>query len=287
VSSGATSFDALPETSEETVEEASKRIAVRYEAMERMGGKIVAGKLPSLIISGPPGMEKSWTIDHEISKSGRRRHDGETDITEVEDHEGAEWFDKISGNCSSVGLYHSLWHMRNGGLVYLDDCDAVFRDDDALNLLKIATDSTKERLVSWRKNSAWLEEYGIDKTFDFQGHIVFLTNIDFEKVIERGHKDSEHFKALIDRASYLCLTLRTRRDFMLRIRTRCDGPDGILMKAYGLDLKQTKTVLDYVDEHQTRFYNLSIRLVCQIAILMKADSTGWRDDIEATKMRTT
>lgn len=295
------------EVTTETDDEVRARLELRYGAMERMCNRIVDMTVPSLIVSGPPGMSKSFTMDMALKRSARLRHDGITNVggggigryrvdnvVEDEDEqdddtgwiESPGYFDKISGTCTAVGLFHALWNMRNGGVVYLDDCDAVFRDEDALNILKVATDSTRERLISWRKNSAWLEEWGIDKTFEFKGHIVFLTNIDFERVIEKGHKDSEHFKALIDRARYLCLTLRTHRDFMIRIRMVCEGKDGMLMRTHKLTADQSNEILNFIDENQKRFYNLSIRLAEQLAVDMKNDPKGWKRDAEATKMRT-
>ncbi len=319
---------------DETDDEIRRRIGIRYDAMARMSQRLIDGQIPSLIVSGPPGIGKSYTIADAIKRSGRQRHDGLTNVggggkmtieqfeafkeesydrdEEDDDEDGDRedgdfieegiisskteakpkafsttgWYDQISGSITPVGLYHALWNMRKGGVLILDDCDDIFRDETSLNLLKIATDSTKERLVSWRKQASWLEEYGIDRTFDFQGHIIFLTNIDFEDVIERGHKDSEHFKAIIDRALYLCLTLRTKRDFMVRIGDVSTGETGMLRKHFGLDEAQTEMLLKFVADNQKRFYNLSLRLVGQIALCMKADPEGWKQDIEATKMRT-
>jgi len=289
--------DHNPEEDTETEDEARKRISVRYDAMARMSRRLISGMIPSLIISGPPGIGKSHTVHEAIVESGRQRHDGFTDVNgggkfgafneeTGEREETPGWYDQISGSITAVGLYHALWNMRNGGVLVLDDCDDVFRDETALNLLKIATDSTKERLVSWRKNAAWLDEYEIDKTFDFQGHIIFLTNIDFEDVVERGHKDADHFKAIIDRAFYLCLTLRTKRDFMIRINDVSTGKNGMLAKSHNLNDKDIKEVLEFIAENQKKFYNLSLRLVGQIAISKKADPDSWKADVEATKMRT-
>lgn len=300
---------------EETEDQARERIFVRYKAMERMAPRVIHGKIPSLIISGPPGVSKSWTVTESLEASGRMRHDGQMNVGgggpmrvrkigdvlkypgpngydeddgddfETVAHPG--YYDQIQGTCSAPALYTALWNMRNGGVLFLDDCDAVFRDEDALNILKVATDSTRERLVSWRKNSSWLDDAGIDKTFDFRGQIIFLTNIDFEQVIERGHSSSEHFRALIDRAAYLCLTLRTARDFMIVLDWKAGGRDGFLRKApYNFNDVEIKTLLDFVRENQRRFYNLSLRLVGQIALMMRADPESWRVDVEATKMRT-
>lgn len=290
-------FHTLPagDDSEETLEQAKKRISLRYDAMERLGTRLVNGLLPSLVVSGPPGLGKTHTLDLCIQASARRRHDGVTPIISVADWEADggnaefvdsyKWYDHISGSCSAPALYQSLWHMKHGGVLLLDDCDKVFHDEEALNLLKIATDSSKKRLLSWRKQSSWLTNYQIDRTFEFKGHIAFLTNIDFEKEVLKSNKFTEHFKALIDRAHYLCLTLRTQRDFMIRIR-QVALEQQMLGRDYNLDDRQAEDLIAYVEEHKMRFYNLSLRLVGQIAQTMAADPDNWRKDIEATKMKT-
>ena len=286
---------------EETEAEARERIFVRYQAMERLVPRCVGGRLTSLVISGPPGVSKSWTVTEVVRASGRSRHDGLTNVggggpltvrDTTESLEGAVvqhpgWYDYIGGGCTAVGLYHALWNMRNGGVIVFDDCDGVFKDDESLNLLKVATDSTRERLVSWRKNASWLDEHEIDKTFDFKGHIIFLTNVDFEEVIRRNHPQADHFKAFIDRAAYLCLTLRTARDFMIVLEWKAGGKDGFLFhEPYNLKRAQVDEIFAFVRENQTRFYNLSLRLVGQIAIQMLEDPANWRNDVKATKMRT-
>lgn len=266
----------------ETLEEARRRIAVRYGAMSRLAAKLVQGRLPSIILSGPAGMGKSTALDTSIGATNRARHDG---VTPVE-NDATALYDHISGGCSAPGLYHALWNMRKGGVLLVDDCDTVFHDEESVNLLKIATDSTKKRLCSWRKKAAWLDVYGIERTFDFQGHIAFLTNIDFEREIEKNNKNTEHFKALIDRARYLCLTLRTQRDFMIRLR-QVAMDEGMLRVKYGLDNTQAETIFEFIEENKMRFYNLSIRLIEQTAQEMLTDPDYWRENIEATKMRTT
>lgn len=303
----------------ESEADARRRIMVRYEAMDRMVPRVIDGKMASLIISGPPGVGKSFTSTHHLGASDRLRHDGMTNVggggpmrvrlradgkpvyprgnsaDDMDDGPEGEgelvqtpgYYDQIQGGCSEVGLYRALWNMRNGGVLLFDDCDTIFRNEDALNILKVATDTTRERLVSWRKNASWLDEYQIDSTFDFQGRIIFLTNIDFEEVIRRGHPSADHFKALIDRAAYLCLTLRTARDFMIVLEWKAAGPDGFLHRApYNFDDRQVAELFGFVRANQRRFYNLSLRLVGQIALQMLADPASWRADVEATKMRT-
>ena len=276
---------ALPEFDpSETIDESKHRIAVRYDAMERMSERAVHGRVPSLVISGPPGLGKSWTVNNALR---RRFPEGQMAV----DAEGAETgvrnYDRVSGSISAVGLYQALYHCREtGSVLVLDDVDDVFRDETALNLLKGALDSSRVRTIGWRKEARWLEENGIPDRFDFAGSVVFLTNIDFETLIASGRRDAEHFKALIDRSMYLCLTLRTRRDFMIRIRQVSEGERGMLATEYGLDAVACEEVLEFIAEHQSRFYNLSLRLVGQVAMCRAADPTSWRGDVEATKMRT-
>lgn len=283
---------ATTEDTKETDEEARERIMLRYTTMKRLAPKVILGRLQSLIVSGPPGLSKSWTIKQAIDESGRLRHDGMTDVggggpMEVDGMHTNGWYDWISGGCSEVGLYRALWNMRKNGVLIFDDCDGVYRDEDSINLLKIATDTTKERLVSWRKNATWLDDYGIDRTFDFKGTIIFLTNIDFEKTILQEGKMTEHYKAFIDRAAYLCLTVRTARDFMIVLNEIAGGKNGFLRHPpYNLNDAELKRLFDFVREHQRDFYNLSLRLVGQLATQMREDPEHWQTDAKATKMKT-
>lgn len=285
-------LDAPSAIPDETLEQAKERIGVRYRALERMSKRIAAGGYPSLIISGPPGLGKSYTITQALEEQFPDGPEKEPKDEEDDGEGGYSYvkgelnYDVVSGTITAVGLYQALWYTRNGGILVLDDCDAVFRDEDSLNILKAVLDSKPHRTVSWRKEAKWLQDYGIDDRFTFSGHVVFLTNIDFETIIQSGNKMAEHFKALIDRSMYLCLTLRTRRDFMIRIRQVAEGEEGMLVKNFGLTMEQAEEVLDFVTDNQTRFYNLSLRLVGQIANCMKQDAEGWKEDVEATKMKT-
>lgn len=299
----AMTFDSLPdgEDTSETIEEAQKRIDIRYKAMERMCRRLVKGGMPSLICSGPPGLGKSYTaleaLDEEEAEGKLANvltfapQDKDDDDNEANDEmaeanaRGIRMYDVISGSITAVGLYQALWNCREGGVILLDDIDEVFRDEVCLNLLKAALDSGKRRMLSWRKEANWLDEYGIEKTFEFKGHVVFLTNIDFEMEIAKNGKMAEHFKALIDRSYYLCLTLRTKRDFMIRIRQVAGGEDGMLCKTHGLTVEESAEVLDFITDNQHRFYNLSLRLADQVARMKTIDPEGWKDDVEATKMR--
>lgn len=280
----------------ESVEEVERRIQVRFDALARNTKQLVNGDIPSLIVSGPPGIGKSYELRKQIKNSSRIPwmevpnpiEVGEFPEEYCDGLDSDGFVDTISGSISAVGLYQALWYMRKNGLLLIDDCDDVFRTETALNCLKAACDSDPDhRLISWRKDAKWLEDLNIPRTFLFEGQIAFLTNIDFEMAINKGDRSSEHLKALLDRSRYLSLALRTQRDFMIHIRKVASGPSGMLRQAHHLTEAQANIVLDYIDENKSRFYNLSLRLVKQVAEELVMDPHGWRDNIEATKMRTT
>lgn len=248
---------------EETDEEVDARIAKRYAAFERMAERVATGKCKSLIVSGAPGLGKSFTI-----------------LAALDAHETD--YETIKGSISAVGLYIALWNAREAGQVLvLDDCDAVFDDGDAINLLKAVLETGKRRRVSWRKQASWLNELGIEDSFDFEGGVVFLSNIPFAKRIAGGSPIGKHLAALIDRSYYLSLGVDSGREIVARIRQVAPA----LLEGMGLDPDQTEAVLGFIADHRDRFYGLSLRLVAQVAELMVADPANWQDDVALVKFR--
>lgn len=267
----------LPEV---TDEERSDRIRTRFNTLERMAMKVTDGDLPAIIVSGPPGLGKSFTVEQVLSE---KYGDPISPLDEGFDAE-APTYDMICGTITPPGLILALWNMRNGGVVVLDDCDDVFRDETCLNILKAVLDSSERRIVSYRKQAHWMDEYGIPQSFEFKGSVVFCTNIDFEAAIRKGTPMAPHFEALIDRSLYLHLSMRTQDDFIMRIQ-HVALEDGLL-NSKGLDDEQAEEIFEFIVQNKDRFYGLSLRLVGQIAFCYMADPDTWKVDVEATKMRT-
>ena len=252
----------------ESDEERSKRISTRFSTLDRMATRLVENKIPALIVSGPPGLGKSYTLE-----------------TKADQLEGS---DKpvtiISGSISAPGLLIALYEHREGGTVVLDDCDDVFRDETTLNLLKAVLDSSAKRVVSYRKMAKWMEDLDIPQTFEFKGSVAFCTNIDFETEIARGNRMATHFKALLDRSSYLTLTLRSKEDYLTRIRQV--AVEEKLLETMGLENEQAEQVMEWVVNNADRCFSLSLRLVMQVAQCIQAEPETWREDAEATQLRT-
>ena len=47
---------------------------------------------------------------------------------------------------------------------------------------------------------------------------MFISNYDFDAMIDRGHKLAPHLQAMVSRAHYLDLAMKSRRDYLVRIR---------------------------------------------------------------------
>jgi len=77
-------------------------------------------------------------------------------------------------------------HENNDKIIVLDDCDSVFRDDDAVNILKGALDSYDTRKISYISTKSLKDEYGseVPRHFEFSGRIIFISNISQSKLDE-------------------------------------------------------------------------------------------------------
>ena len=257
-----------PSAPAESQEDREKRISTRFRTLDRMAARITENKIPALIISGPPGLGKSYSLEKKAEE-----YDGTDKGVSI-----------ISGSVSAPGLLIALYERKDGGTVVLDDCDDVFRDETTLNILKAVLDSSAKRIVSYRKLAKWMEEMDIPPSFEYRGSVAFCTNIDFEREIERGNRMSTHFKALIDRSLYLTLTLRDKQDFLTRIRQV--AIDDKLLQGMGLTEEQASEVLTFIEQNADRCYSLSIRLAMQVAQCMIAEPETWREDANATQLRT-
>ncbi len=71
-------------------------------------------------------------------------------------------------------------------IIVLDDCDSVFKDDDAVNILKGALDSYDTRKISYISTKSLKDEYGceVPRHFEFSGRIIFISNISQSKLDE-------------------------------------------------------------------------------------------------------
>lgn len=253
---------------EETDEQIQARIGKRFEILNAMTRAAIAGDIHALIVSGPPGVGKSHGVIQELEKysaSQPRRHRPQFEI--------------IKGAMSGIGLYATLF--RNSGknnILVFDDCD-VWEDQDALNVLKGALDTSAVRRISWNKDSRMLREESIPNTFEFQGSVIFITNLNFTD--RRSNRIRAHLEALQSRCHYIDLTIDTMRDKILRIKHIAQS--GELFQNYDFDTQTQQDILEFMSDNQHRLREMSLRMALKIADLVKI-SADWRIMAENTVM---
>lgn len=254
-------------TNVETVEEMKTRIAKRFHVMGKMATGLVKGTIRSLIISGAPGIGKTYTLEKKLKHA---------------DEIGEIAFTSIKGKCSPIGLYIHLWENREEDcVVLLDDVD-VFSNEDTLNVLKAALDTGEERIVTWGTASNYLAERDIPNNFEFKGSIVFITNSDIDAEVARGSKIAPHLDALQSRSIYLDLGVHSSREIMVRVEDVITTTD--MLQKRGLTEAQTVNALEWMKEHVDRLRSVSLRTALYLADFINTDE-DWADVAEVTLLK--
>lgn len=256
---------ALPlEVSHETDAQIEQKLNDRFDILEEMTLSAVAGDVRALIVSGPGGLGKSFTVDKALDCLPR------------------EQWTAIRGTVNKTGLYKTLYQYRHpGNVIVFDDADRIFFDDDCLNLLKAACDTMKTREISYLSEFKLIDEETaevIPRQFVFEGTVIFITNQDFDSVIASGSKIAPHMEALITRSHYIDLAMKTRRDYLIRIRQVVNQG---MLRDQGLSKQQEQEVLDFIDENQDKLRELSLRMALKLSTLMKT-AKDWKRTARVT-----
>jgi hypothetical protein len=263
----------LKDLSHETDAEIIERLRARFNILDDMTRAVKGGHVRAMIVSGPPGVGKSFGVERVLEK-----HDV---FANVADDKKLKKYEVVKGAMSALGLYKKLHEYRDRkSILVFDDCDSVLLDDVALNILKAALDSSKKRVISWNTDSRALRDEGVPNSFEFSGGAIFITNIKFDNV--RSKKLRDHLEALESRCHYLDLTIDTEREKMLRIKQIVG--DGML-DVYEFDDAQKQEIVDFIDLNKGKMRELSLRMVLKVADLKKSMPNNWKATAEVTCMR--
>jgi hypothetical protein len=246
-----------------TDEERIKEIAERFEILDEMTKATLNGDIRAMIVSGPPGVGKSFTVESEIERASLFDHIAGRKLRST----------IVKGNATALGLYKTLYEYSDPNCVIVfDDCDSILFDDVCLNLLKGALDSGKKRKISWLAESRVLRQEDIPTSFNFKGSVIFITNIKFDQV--RSQRLKDHLEALQSRCHYLDLTLDSMRDKLLRIRQIAQS--GVLFEGYHFEQVAQDEIINFMDENQNKLREMSLRMAIKIAELRKSFPTNWQ-----------
>jgi hypothetical protein len=141
-----------------------------FDNLERLTKMVGRGIQPSLVITGMAGVGKTHLVKETLKQMG---------LKESYD------FEHFKGKATAAGLYLTLY-ANSDKIVVLDDCDSVFKDENAVNILKAALDSYDTRQISYISSKPLKDEYGepVPARFEFTGKIIFISNISQSKLDE-------------------------------------------------------------------------------------------------------
>jgi len=257
---------------DETDEEIIERLRGRFEILEDMTQAVKEGTVRAMIVTGPPGVGKSFGVDKVLHKEDLFNMMGERKAK----------YEVVKGAMSAIGLYCKLYEYADkGNVVVFDDCDSVLLDDLSLNILKAALDSSTKRMIHWNTDSSKLRSEGVPGSFEFKAGAIFITNIKFENV--RSKKLQDHLAALESRCHYVDLQMDTEREKVLRIKQITK--DGML-DSYDFENGEEDEVIQFIDDQKAKLRELSLRTVLKIADLRKSFPTNWKNMAEVTVMKT-
>ena len=255
--------------------DAMDRIKTRFDILDDMAQATIAGDIRAMIVSGPPGVGKSYGVEQQMEKASL--FDALTN--------SRTRYEVVKGAMTALGLYAVLYKYSDPkNVLVFDDCDSVFADDLALNILKAALDSGKTRKICWNSDSSLLNREGIPNSFEFKGSAIFITNLKFENI--KSKKLQDHLEALQSRCHFLDLTIDNDRDKMLRIKQVDRDVEGGLFRDYKFEGNESDMIFAFMEENAQKLREVSMRMALKIADLFKIQKNdNWKMLAESTCMR--
>jgi hypothetical protein len=261
----------------ESDESIIERTKARFEVLREMTKAVKAGDVRAMIVTGPPGVGKSFGVEEVLSKDDLFNTLGERKPK----------YEIVKGAMSAIGLYSKLYeYSDNKSILVFDDCDSILLDDVSLNILKAALDSSKKRTISWNTDSRILRSEGIPDKFEFKGGAVFITNLKFENV--RSKKLQDHLAALESRCHYIDLKMDSEREKVLRIEQIVFNPEAGkegMLDDYEISDIAKHEVVDFIKDNRASMREISLRTVLKVADLRKSFPNNWVNMAKVTVMK--
>lgn len=253
----------------ETDDEIIERIGERFDVLNTLIDGVIEGDITSLIISGPAGVGKSHSVETKLDDAKYNNYN----------------YSIAKGKVLATGLFKQLWAYRESGQILIfDDADSVFFDDVSLNILKAALDTKKRRSISWLTEATLIDDETqtkIPRQFDYEGSIIFISNYDFDTMIEKGSKLAPHLQALLSRSQYIDLGMKTKRDCYLRVRQVIEGKATF----NGMHKDEYTDVLGFIESHLDNLREISIRTALKIATIKRQTPSRWQSIAKITQCK--
>lgn len=226
----------------------------RYASAESYIEKLSKGSIRSLIINGPPGVGKTYSVESYLKKYAHGK------------------YKLVAGHMTALSLYGNLYHYREAGnVLVLDDIDSVLGKIEGVNILKAAMDTKPSRRINWESPSAMLNRLNLPTGFDFKGSVILISNIGFGSA---AGKIGAHLDALKDRSFSLSIANGSRESLFKQVCFMVMKKD--LLREFNLSMSQKGEILDYINENIGLLTKVSLRAAIKLAQLVKETPDNWR-----------
>lgn len=163
----------------------------KFGLMKNLVQVVARGARNALLVMGGGGIGKTYIVLETLGEEGLKKNRD---------------YIVVKGKVTTTALYQTLFINRTGKIILFDDCDSVWGDADAANLLKAALDSYETRQISWitaktinvsRMSDEEKEEFNakvddrmindpegnvkLPSEFNFESRVIFISNLPFEK----------------------------------------------------------------------------------------------------------
>ncbi len=240
------------------------RLDQKFNVLDQMTLACLSGDVTAMIVSGPPGVGKSFGVETKLEEMGLYDTPASREPK----------YAIVKGAMTPIGLYQKLYEFADKGkILVFDDCDGILQDDLSLDILKAALDSGKRRKIYWAAESSALRREKIPNCFEFKGSVIFISNINFDSF--KSKKLAGHIDALKSRCHYLDLAIHSMRDRFLRIKRLAQRGD--LFEDFYLTPEQEESIMKFLQEHADDVREMSIRTALKLAQLVKVDAQNWRN----------
>ena len=245
------------------VQESRFSINERFGFVSDMVAMLASGAQASVVVTGPGGLGKSFTVSQTLTALGFK------DVSVLEDFavgtvlKTAKTFRVIKGYSTPKGLYRTLYENKDGVIVF-DDCDSVLKDAVSLNLLKGALDSYSRRIISWRAD---IKDEDLPTSFEFKGRVIFISNL----------ASSNIDQAIITRSMAVDLSM-TNKQKIERMQHLLSS--GEFMPEFDKTIKAD--AMGLIERLQDSVKELSLRTLIQVTKIRQGAGKNWANLAEYT-----
>ena len=231
-------------------------ISQRFDILSLLTKGTTAHNIRAMVVTGAPGVGKTYTVE-QILEQSKVPHE------------------IVRGSLSAINSYMLAYKFRKpGNVIVLDDADSIFNDEEALNILKALCDTSATRKVSYMKEAQQLLAEDIPKSFEFNGAMIFISNLDFQTFVDEGrNKYAQHFEALMSRSLYLDLRLHTRDE--LGVWVNHIAQNGKIFDRENVPQNLRQPILSFLNTHRNNLRELSIRTLMKSCQLAKGNPSNW------------